>query len=185
MISLLAELCAIPCLHLGWKLFFTSKPHKTASASPATSSMIIRGNFGLSGSGQSSLCVCAGLIPEYLLSSFGFLPLTQRLESHPRTPPPPTSPPPLDEVQGHVLCAFSPRAWLCYSCASCECLPFNCTGCTDHVVFIPLTCPALPPRLTMFLCFCFSCRDCGGSGKRKSGEDVFFFFFSLMALHCA
>lgn len=91
---------------------------------------------------------------------------------HPWPPPPPPPPPSLRRVQGHVLCAFPPRAWLCNSCASCKCLALNCAGCTDHVVFIPFACAALLPSLTMFLCFCFFCRDCGGSGKRKSGEDI-------------
>lgn len=136
--------------------------------------MITRGDFCFSGNGQSSLCVWLRCFnPECPLSCFGFCPWHRDSRRD--------APRPLREVQGHVLCAFSPRAWLCYSCASCECLALNCAGCTDHVVFILCTCLALPLRLNMFLCFCFPCRDCGGSGKRKSGEEFFF----LTALHCA
>ena len=44
------------------------------------------------------------------------------------------------------------------------------TSCwTDHVA--PMLRPVIR-ILTMFLCCCFFSRDCGGSGKRKSGKDV-------------
>lgn len=77
---------------------------------------------------------------------------------------------------GQVLHAFSTRAWLVLVCQLHLDGPmqrFSCNHLPDWSSRInALTSPALTIVLTMLLWCCFFCRDCGGSGKRKSGKDL-------------
>lgn len=79
---------------------------------------------------------------------------------------------------GQVLHAFSTRAWLVPVCQPHLDGPmqrFSCNHLPDWSSRInALTSPALTTVLTMLLWCCFFCRDCGGSGKRKSGKDLKF-----------
>lgn len=84
-------------------------------------------------------------------------------------------------VVGHVLHAFSVRVRLVLVCQQYLDGPrqrFSCNQLLDLLSRITaLTFLVLALKLTMLLWCCFLSRDCGGSGKRKSGKDVNFFFY--------
>lgn len=86
-------------------------------------------------------------------------------------------------VEGQVLSAFSLRAWLVLLCQL-HCMvpdtyPVLKGYSIDHVMLILWPIFAFAFMLTMFLWCCFLFRDCGGSGKRKSGEDLLYSMFIL------
>lgn len=87
----------------------------------------------------------------------------------------PTLSPSLPLVVGQVLHAFSTRVWLVLVCQLCLDGPrqrFSCNHLRDWSSPInALISLAHTLKLTMLLWCCFLSRDCGGSGKRKSGKN--------------
>lgn len=149
---------------------FTSNHHKTVASSHQTKAILWNGGSRIFSEIHHlplkqihctySLC---SFNLEYLMTCFG-----SALDTHTRFSWHTLSSP-LPDL-GQVLCAFSPRAWLVLVCqlrldGLQQLADWSCRIYT-------LTCPALVLILTMFLRCCFFCRDCGGPGKRKSGEDV-------------
>lgn len=92
----------------------------------------------------------------------------QCVVSHPVSPP-------LPVVVGQVRGAFSTRVWLVLVCQLYFgwCCSAWGTLWIDQMVL--MLWPLLLNKLTIIMIFwcCFFCRDCGGSGKRKSGKKIF------------